>query len=240
MYTRNITPEPPQEKHEMTKKEKWKNWWDYHFWHVIIGVIIAALVGYFIYDIASNVHPDYEIAVMTDTALPSGVSDALSTALSAYADDFNNDGQVVVQINEYQIPLDTENSNVDANTLMANVTRLMADGQEGSSTIFITNHPAEYAESYSLFAKNDGSTPETTDDIKTDFGYKWSDCPVLTGLELGNITYYDGSSGGGVQEYLKDFYVLRRAYHDTALEADEDKQPYYENSMRIFDALTAQ
>lgn len=239
MYTRNITPEPPREKHEMTKKEKWKNWWDYHLWHVVIGIIAAALVIYFIVEAVSNVKPDYQIAIMTDTMLPTGISDALGTALEAYADDFNGDGKVVVQVNEYEIPLDTEAATVDANTLMANVTRLMADGQEGESTIFITNHPAEYAENYSLFAKNDGTTPETASDLKTDFGYKWSDCPVLTSLELGEVEYYGGTSALDVQDYLKDFYLFRRAYSGTSLERKEDKQVYYESSMKILDALTA-
>lgn len=41
-YTLNIKPEdlqPEQPKHEMTGKEKRENFWFYHKWHVIVGIV---------------------------------------------------------------------------------------------------------------------------------------------------------------------------------------------------------
>ena len=29
--------EKPEEKRQLTKEEKWKNWWYYHKWHVVIA-----------------------------------------------------------------------------------------------------------------------------------------------------------------------------------------------------------
>lgn len=44
-YTLNIKPEdlqPEQPKHEMTGKEKRENFWFYHKWHVIVGIVACA------------------------------------------------------------------------------------------------------------------------------------------------------------------------------------------------------
>ena len=46
-YTLNIKPEdlqPEQPKHEMTGKEKRENFWFYHKWHVIVGIVAAVLL----------------------------------------------------------------------------------------------------------------------------------------------------------------------------------------------------
>lgn len=46
-YTLNIKPEdlqPEQPKHEMTGKEKRENFWFYHKWHVIVGIVAALMV----------------------------------------------------------------------------------------------------------------------------------------------------------------------------------------------------
>lgn len=45
-YTLNIKPEdlqPEQPKHEMTGKEKRENFWFYHKWHVIVGIVAALM-----------------------------------------------------------------------------------------------------------------------------------------------------------------------------------------------------
>ena len=42
----------------VTKKDKWSNFWYYHKKHVIIGIVLVALLGMFIYDMASKINPD--------------------------------------------------------------------------------------------------------------------------------------------------------------------------------------
>lgn len=72
-YTLNIKPEdlqPEQPKHEMTGKEKRENFWFYHKWHVIVGIVAALMVFSFVWEIATQVHPDYTIGILTTTGVP--------------------------------------------------------------------------------------------------------------------------------------------------------------------------
>ena len=105
-YTLNIKPEdlqPEQPKHEMTGKEKRENFWFYHKWHVIVGIVAALMVFSFVWEIATQVHPDYTIGILTTTGVPMGTGEALAEQLKPYFDDRNGDGEVVVSVMEYTI-----------------------------------------------------------------------------------------------------------------------------------------
>ena len=43
---RDVQPEVPR---ELTGKEKFANWWDYHIWHVIAGGILLVILAYLVW-----------------------------------------------------------------------------------------------------------------------------------------------------------------------------------------------
>ncbi|MEG1549008.1 MAG: hypothetical protein RR415_09600 [Ruthenibacterium sp.] len=238
-YTLNIPPEAPEEKHEMTKKERRENWWFYHKWTLLISLAAVAIVAWLSYDIITNVQPDYQIGFLDERMLPAGVTETLETNLAQFFDDRNGDGKIAVSVVEYTLPFTEEGDN-DPNMRMANMTRLMADAQSGETMIFLTKTPQAFQKEYGILADNDGKTPPEGTAPTENFGILWKDCPVLTQLPLGDITGYDGTNLGTMQDFLSDYKLLRRAFEGTALAGKEKELPRYESAMRIFDAMTAQ
>lgn len=104
-YTLNIKPEDlqPDVPRELTKKEKLANWWHYHWKWVALALIALGMVGLTLKDIFGQPKPDYRIAVVTRYNIAEEATDQLSAALSAYGQDLNGDGQVLVQVDTYTI-----------------------------------------------------------------------------------------------------------------------------------------
>ena len=122
-----------------TKKEKRQNFWYYHKWHFIIGLIVAILLFSFIRSIVTQVDPDYEIAFMTQTAYPETLTDQLADYIEQYGEDLNGDGKVTVQMNCYQFFTGSSADNADYNAVMAGSVKFTSDAMMGSSMIFITD-----------------------------------------------------------------------------------------------------
>ena len=104
---------------------------------------------------------------------------------------------------------------------MAGTTKLVTDVQGGLSAIFILADPAGFEENTGTLRYLDGGLPAAeSDDDWWNMVYKWTDCPVLTGLELGD--YGPDSTqnrSGSSQDYLSSFYVgLRGAWNSGTAE----------------------
>lgn len=244
-YTLNITPDPPEEHHEMTPQEKRANFWYYNKWKIFAGIAAIVLVSFFVYDIVSQVDPDYQIGVISRTTLPDSAVEALETQLATLADDRNGDGKTVVSVMTYTLaPAGSEDNAaqvVDAYTQMAGSTKLMADAQNGESMLFLTNDVQAYELSEALFAYNDGTAPESEASLDlARMGVAWADCPQLTALDLGRVTTMDGTDAGSVQSILADYVLVKRVFAGTSLAEKEKAQSYYAASMQLFDRLTAQ
>lgn len=225
-YERDIDPRDvaPRREHQMTRRERWANWWDYNLKWVIVCGIAAAFVGYcFIGQYFFTTQPDYNVAVVAPYYLPQDTVNALQTELARYGDDLNGDGQVVVTLNVYTLDYsssDTETES-DAYLTMAGTTKLVTDVQGGLSAIFILADPAGFEENTGTLRYLDGGLPAAeSDDDWWNMVYKWTDCPVLTGLELGD--YGPDSTqnrSGSSQDYLSSFYVgLRGAWNSGTAE----------------------
>ena len=85
------------------KQKKWKNWWYNNKWYVICGII---LLGIIINVVGSRFglltkSPDCQIAYVGKTQLPADTVSALEQAFASLASDFNEDGEIIVQINQY-------------------------------------------------------------------------------------------------------------------------------------------
>ena len=218
-YERDIDPKDiaPRRERQYTRKERWANWWDYNLKWVIILGIAAAFVGYcFIGQYFLTTHADYNVAVVAPHYLPEATQTALQDALAAYGEDRNGDGKVVVKLNVYTMNFGSDDS--DAYLDMAGTTKLSTDIQGVLSSIFILYDPAGFQSTTGTLRYLDGSLPAPdSDDDWWNMVYKWTDCPVLAGLDLGEYRAdTTHAQGGDSQQYLSDFYIGMRGAWNTA------------------------
>ncbi|MEF2793868.1 MAG: hypothetical protein U0N62_00080, partial [Hydrogeniiclostridium sp.] len=122
-----------------TRKDKWNHFWYYYRVHVIVGLIAAAFVGFLICDMVTKVQPDYSIGVISSYSIPSEISEQLSAELEKYGCDRNGDGDVVVQVNVYEIAQGEAAENTDPNMQIAGYVKLSGDLHTGDSYIFLTD-----------------------------------------------------------------------------------------------------
>lgn len=234
--TYNQTPEPPR---EYTKKEKAANWWHYHWMAVVVAVLVVVFGVWIIKDTVFQTRPDVQVAYVGTSDLPTDTVTALQDALTPFCSDLNGDGKVVVQVDSYTVDFDAANENTDAYYQMAGVTRLSAELSSGGKTyIFLLEDPEGFEKSTGVLQYLDGTVdddPETADPDWREMVYRWTDCPVLTGLELGS---YDGytlmdDATGTNQSVLEHLYVGRRGVWD------EEQAENYAHCAALWDALTA-
>lgn len=234
--TYDQTPEPPR---EYTKKEKAQNWWHYHWVAVVIGVAAVFFGGWIIKDTVFQTRPDVQIAYVGTHELPVDTVNALQNALTPFCQDENGDGKVVVQVATYNVDFDVENESTDAYYQMAGMTRLNGDLSSGGKTcIFLLEDPENFEKMTGALRYLDGTTPEDQDDAAADWQqmvYRWTDCPVLTGLDLGNFEGYTALDDitGTNQNALAHLYVGCRGVWDN------DQAEAFADGFALWDTLTA-
>ena len=216
-YERNIDPKDvaPRKERKYTRKERWTNWWDYNLKWVVIICIAAVFVGYcFIGQYFFTTKTDYNIAVVTPYYLPEDTVNALQEKLADYGEDLNGDGKVVVTLNVYTLDYSTDEAQTESDLYlsMAGTTKLSTDVQGALSSIFILYDPEGFEENTGTLQYLDGSLPDADSDSDWwNMVYRWTDCPVLTGLDLGDYNPDSTqNNSGSSQEYMSQFYVGMR------------------------------
>lgn len=105
-YLRDIKPEDlvPEKEAVLTGRAKAANWWHYHWKIVLAAGAAAALVLCFFYDVFWHraPEPDYQLAVVGGMLTENQI-EALEARLAACGEDANGDGQVLVQVNNYDV-----------------------------------------------------------------------------------------------------------------------------------------
>ncbi len=207
----------PDEVKELSPSEKRKNWWHYHKWHIVIGIVLLAAA----IDVGSSalgigkVRPDYQVAYVGSQILPESTVTALEAALADWGEDCNGDGKVVVQLNQYTETNgeDSENSDTAYYAYASQVT-LMADLEDCESFFFILDDPETFQEDYQILSHVDGTLPGEWDRDYENCYLRWADCPVLTGLKLGDYTQLiaDQKISGSNQDIFSNFYIARRGF----------------------------
>lgn len=179
---------------ELTPKEKRKNWWAYNKRAVLIGLAVAALVGYAIWDAVCNAtpEPDYQIAYVGEVGLPEDTASALESALAEKGRDLNADGQVLVQVKQYVMSSQVE----DPQAVIGDWVRLNGDISICEFFCFLMDDPASFQERYGMLAYPDGTIPEEGAESSDALWYAWKDCPILWGMDLGSADL------GGVDEEI--------------------------------------
>lgn len=202
------TPEPAPR--EYTKQEKAQNWWHYHWIAVLVAAVVVAILVWLIHDMFFRVQPDLEIGYVGPQRLPEETVQSLQEALVPYCSDLNGDGQVVVQVNEYVLDFATSET-ADPYSQLAGTTQLSADLSAGGSLyLFLLADPADFQAQTQVLQYTDGTLPD--DAHLNDWQkmvYRWSDCPLLTGLDLGNYSNYIASAetAGSSQDLLSGLYL---------------------------------
>lgn len=209
----------------LTPREKRKNFWYYHRFHILIAILCAAVLGWTIYEFTSRVSPDYQIAFVTVDDYPNTVIRQMEEQISTLAEDRNGDGQVVVRVNYYHmVPEDT----ADADAYLANAAKFQGDIAMGDSMLYFIDDECliDYCTGNAgFFTYKDGSTPSHEATDLENLGRKWTEFPFLTNMVLeGQVS----TESGGVittdyQTQLKDINVCMRAVPNSNLEGRADK-----------------
>ena len=152
--------------------------------------------------------------------LPQDTVTALQDALVPFCSDLNGDGKVVVKISQYTVDFSGEGSNADAYYQMAGVTQLSAEVTGGETFLYILQDPAGFEKNTGVLRYRDGTQPDDAETLPDDawqqMVYRWSDCPVLTGLALGQYEGYTlmDSLTGDNQDVLANLYIGARGVWD--------------------------
>lgn len=197
-----------------------KNWWYYHKWYVIIGVILLGVAV----DLICNAlglftkSPDLQIAYVGKAPLPQDTVSALQQSFTSLAGDFNHDGEIIVQINQYVG--DSNTTDVEAAYYQyASEITLIGDISDCESYLFLMEDPQNFQREYQLLALPDGSCPDEADYSVEDKVIVWAQCPLLTGMELGS--YSEMTMGqvttGTNQELLAGLSLGRRCFYTDAV-----------------------
>ena len=207
----------PDEPIQLTAKQKRQNWWHYHKWHVVIGVVLLVAAGNILYHALGigKVRPDYQIAYVGANPLPNGTIRALEEAIAALGEDCNGDGKVVVRLNQYAYTgADLTGDSDGAMYAYASNTALMADLTDCDSYFFLLEDPDKFQQNYQVLRRLDGSLPSDLDRDYEGCFLSWTDCPVLTGLALGEYTenILSQENSGDNQTLLENLYLARRGF----------------------------
>lgn len=210
----------------MTKAQRRKNWWHYYKWYVIVGVVLAAALV----NLTGNAlglftkSPDLQIAYVGAGRLPDDTVLALEQIFASLIDDYNQDGAILVQVNQYI----RDNNTADAETTSAQYASeisLLGDISDCESYLFLMDDPERFQREFQVLAMPDRSCPSDADYSTDGKVILWADCPLLTTPEAGSYTEIIGgqSVSGDNQKLFTDLYLGRRYfYNDKTAENIED------------------
>lgn len=191
-----------EEKKQYTRKEKLSNFLYYNKWWLLLGAFLLFLAGDWIYGIVTTVHPDYQVAVITEAPLPTEASDVLQAALEAQGQDLNGDGKTVVQLHTYT-------TGTSGNMYDPMEIALLADLSTMESHFILTDDPDAVQAQYQVLANADGSAPAEGDLSTEGKVYPISDLlelddPLFSQLYLGRRYYANPDR----VEYLEAYEAL--------------------------------
>lgn len=196
-----------------------KNWWYYHKWYVICGMVLFLIslrlignaFGWF------TKAPDLQIAYVGEASLPEDTVSAIEKAFSSLAEDYNNDGEIRIQVNQYVSGSLTDMSAEAAEYRQAAQIRLNGDINDCESYFFLLDDPEAFQKQYQILAMADGSCPAAADFSVSDKIFAWNTSKVLSAIDLGtyHTTLLGQETTGSNQEILSSLYLGRRCFYDS-------------------------
>lgn len=232
---RDVKPDEPV---VYTKKQRRQNWWDYNLKWVILGALALIALGFLIHDMFFRARPDYEIAVVAASVPPEETQDALEAKIAEYGEDLNGDGEVMVELIVYEMNFDAPNYS-DPQMLEAATTRLTVDMSSGEVYLVLLQDPEGFQKRFGMLSYLDGHTVDTDAegyeaDRWREMVYRWGDCPVLRGLDLGTYTRFLDLNETQIdsQTAMEGMYVARRGV------LSESEAERFQGAERLWQALT--
>lgn len=197
-----------QEKKEtQTWKKRAENYWYYYKIHTVIGLFVLLLVGITIRDKMRQIEYDYCIGVITESDVQYEQLEQLQKVFESYAEDYNEDGEVHVQVEHYMLGND-ESMNPQIN--MANQTKFSGDIQMGQSMIYIYSD-----EIYKEFMS------ENIFDVENEEPIRLADCAGYAAVTNAPA--------------LDELYISLRSQDGMDIADDEKLSKYYEASKKLFE-----
>ncbi len=211
---RDVQPEEPV---QMTRKQRWQNWWDYHFWYVVTAAALVLAGGYLLWNALGigKTLPDYQIAYVGSRRLGEEAAAAVEAALAGLGEDLDGDGQVTVALRQYIVTPIQGQDIASAYTAYAVMSSILADIDGCESEIFLLEDPALFQESYQVLSLLDGSLPPEGDWSAEGTYLPAGACPALAPLEE-----------------VGDLFLARRGY------GGQKTAAYPEGQRRLWSALT--
>lgn len=212
---------PTEKPPELSPKEKLRNWFYYHKWHIIIGaVLLGILLDVGFHALSQKKHaPDYQIAYVGSAVLPEETVSALTDAFAALGTDENGDGKVLVTLNSYIRNAPGSDSAEAGEYEAASEVLLIGDMEKCESYFFIVGDPERFQKDFQVLAREDGSLPEPTEDDPSSgtdnyYALPVSQCSALADAMSG--TYSELVSGQAVSgknsDYLNSLFLARRGF----------------------------
>lgn len=146
----------------------WKNWFYYHKWYLLAGIIVTAMLGSLFSAVfgIGKTKPDLELAAAVSEPLSEETLTFIEEQFGQLAGDFNNDGKTVVKVHYYLLnaPDHTPVSEQEARMYYASEIQLAGDLEECDSFLFLMDDPNRFQRSFQILSLKDGSEPaEYTD-----------------------------------------------------------------------------
>lgn len=173
----------PEEKKILTPAERRKNWWYYHKYHVLIGIVLLGIGVSLVcsYFGIGKVKTDYAVAYVGGTSLSEETVEAIQNCFAELGKDENGDGKVYVAVNQY-----VSHSTGDADTYyyaQAAMAQLIADITDCDSYFFLLEDPEGFQEEIHVLCNADGSLPADTDFSTAGRAWAVAEIPALNDLE---------------------------------------------------------
>ena len=222
---------------KMSKEEKRRNWWDYNKWYVVIGVIAAVMIVYYLIAYITRVEPDYYVAMLTQVSVEDAALTDLADHLEQYGEDVNGDGEVKIEVVLYAndgVPVE-DASYLESVEMFHS--KYIADFDSCTCMIWITDET-----SYEMIG-------EQVDDVfaKVDSAYADEECdrwvPIDTLTSMDNIAFpniqgYDHDFTEADLNKLLDRYNLSiRMRGGSKIDMDANLINYHKASQKLFDNL---
>lgn len=212
-----------------------KNWWYYHKWYVICGILLTAIVIHLIGNAFGwfKKSPDLQIAYIGETELPQDTVGALKDTFASLAGDYNQDGEILIQINQF---VSGDSDVTDADTIsyrQASMITLMGDINDCESYFFLMENPDDIQREFQVLAMPDGSCPDDTDISTENKVFQWKSCQLLSGMDLGSYTttVLGQTESGSNQELLSHLYLGRRCFYN------ERRSDYADECSQLWNTL---
>jgi len=193
-----------------------KNFWYYYKWYIIIGIFLFGLIFYFIGNALGfwKKTPDYQIAYIGKTELPSDTISALEDVFASVSTDFNGDGEIIVKVNQYI----SGNKNPSADTAQyeyGSEIALIGDISDCESYFFLMDDPEDFQREFHVLASPDGSCPGELDYSIENKVIAWTDCAKFSGIDMGSYSQslLGQTISGSNQDILSGLFIGRRCFY---------------------------